>query len=161
MKKIINTDVAFSAVFEIKNSIIKNSAIKEHSTVFIKDNSKVSASMFKSMALVIHSNLNMTNTEGNFSCQNAAITNCNFSGYTRIMNCEVSDCTFDGINIIGDKCEYNVGFGQNIYIPTEFFDCEINFKKNEKTKIMFRNPSKVWRFNKMTLAEFLEKYWKS
>lgn len=24
---------------------------------------------------------------------------------------------------------------------------------------MFRNQSKVWEFNKMSLAEFLEKYW--
>lgn len=38
-------------------------------------------------------------------------------------------------------------------------DYEFNLK-NGDLDIMFRNPSKIWRFNKMSLTEFLEKYWK-
>lgn len=32
--------------------------------------------------------------------------------------------------------------------------------KDGEMDITFRNPSKVWRFNKMSLAVFLKKYWK-
>ena len=88
------------------------------------------------------------------------ITTCGFSGVTKIVNCEIAYCTLDDVDIFGMHCRYTVKPGKDIYVPVQFSDYEFNLKNGE-LDVSFRNPSKVWRFNKMTLAEFLEKYWKS
>lgn len=161
MKEIINTDIDSTARFEIRDSVIKNSAVKYTATGRVWNNSKVLLSTFKGgLFFVDHSNLNMVHTTGGtFACRDAKITNCGSSGLVRIVDCEVSDSTLCDIDIIGIHCYYTVKPGKDIYVPVSFSDYEFNLKNGE-LDITFRNPSKVWRFNKMTLAEFLEKYWK-
>lgn len=102
---------------------------------------------------VDHSNLSMVNiTEGSFACKDAKIINCGSSGIVRIIDCEVSNSTLCDIGSI--HCYYTVKPCKDIYVPTKFSDYEFNLK-NGDLDIMFRNPSKVWRFNKMSLAELV------
>lgn len=158
----INTDIDSTARFEIRDSVIKNSAVKYTATGRVWNNSEVLLSAFKGgLFFVDHSNVNMVHTTGGtFACRDAKITNCDSSGLVRIVDCEVSDSTLCDIDIIGIHCYYTVKSGKDIYVPTKFSDYEFNLKNGE-LDVSFRNPSKVWRFNKMSLAEFLEKYWKS
>lgn len=161
MKEIINTNIDPTARFEIRDSVIKNSAVKYTATGRVWDNSEIYLSTFKGgLFFVDHSNLSMVNiTGGTFACRNAKIINCSSSGIVRIVDCEVSNSMLCDIGIIGIHCYYTVKPGKDIYVPTKFSDYEFNLK-NGDLDITFRNPSKVWRFNKMSLAEFLEKYWK-
>lgn len=161
MKEIINTDIDSTARFEIRDSVIKNSAVKYTATGRMWNNSEVLLSVFKGgLFFIDHSNLNMVNTTGGtFACRDAKITNCGFSGLVRVVDCEVSDTILCDVDIIGIHCYYTVKPGKDIYVPVSFSDYEFNLKNGE-LDITFRNPSKVWRFNKMSLAEFLEKYWK-
>lgn len=92
------------------------------------------------------------------ACRDAKITDCSLYGYNRIVDCKVSNSTLCDIDIFGIYCKYQVKPGKDLYVPTKFSDYEFNLKNGEMD-ITFRNPSKVWRFNKMSLAEFLEKYW--
>lgn len=158
MKKII-TNIDSMARFEIRDSVIKNSAVKYTATGRVWNNSEVLLSVFKGgLFFIDHSNLNMVNTTGGtFACRDAKITNCGSSGLVRIVDCEVSNSTL--CDIIGIHCYYTVKPGKDIYVPVQFSDYEFNLKNGE-LDITFRNTSKIWRFNKMTLAEFLEKYWK-
>ena len=65
MKKIINTDVDSMARFEIRDSVIKNSAVKYTATGRVWNNSEVLLSVFKGgLFFIDHSNLNMVNTTG-------------------------------------------------------------------------------------------------
>lgn len=159
MKEIINTNIDPTTRFEIRDSVINNSAVKYTATGSVWNNSEILLSTFKSgLFFVDHSNLNMVNTiGGTFACKDAKITTCGFSNIVRIIDCEVSDSTLDDIDIIGIHCYYQVKPGKDLYVPTKFSDYEFNLKNGE-IYITFRNPSKVWRFNKMSLAEFLEKY---
>ena len=161
MKEIINTNIDPTARFEICDSVIKNSAVKYTATGRVWDNSEIYLSTFKcGLFFVDHSNLSMVNiTGGTLACRNAKIINCSSSGIVRIVDCEVSDSTLCDVGIIGIHCYYTVKPGKDIYVPTKFSDYEFNLK-NGDLDITFKNPSKVWRFNKMSLAEFLEKYWK-
>lgn len=161
MKKIINTKIDSMARFEIRDSVIKNSAIKYTTTGTVWNNSEIYLSTFKgSLFFVDHSNLSMVNTTGGtLACRDAKIINCGSSGIVRIVDCEVSNSTLCDIDIIGIHCYYQVKPGKDIYVPTKFSDYEFNLKNGE-LNITFRNPNKVWRFNKMSLVEFLEKYWK-
>lgn len=161
MKQIINTNIDPTARFEIRDSVIKNSAVKYTATGRVWNNSEILLSTFKGgLFFVDHSNLNMVHTiGGTFACRDAEITNCGSSGIVRIVDCEVLHSTLCDVDIMGIHCYYTVKPGKDIYVPTEFSDYEFNFKNGE-LDITFRNPSKVWKFNKMSLAEFLEKYWK-
>lgn len=161
MKKIINTDVGRLASLNIEDSVIKDSKIKNTATVNIKKDSEVSSSMFYGgLSFIDHSNLDMVTVKCKvFACQDAKINTCDFSGVTKIVNCEVAYCTLDDVDIFGMHCRYAVKPGKDIYVPVSFLDYEFNLKNGE-LDVSFRNPSKVWRFNKITLAEFLEKYWK-
>lgn len=94
-------------------------------------------------------------TGGTLACRDAKIINCSSSGLVRVIDCKVSDSTLCDVGIIGIHCYYTVKPGKDIYVSIKFSD-----PKNGDLDIMFRNPSKVWRFKKMSLAEFLEKYWK-
>lgn len=125
------------------------------------NNSEIYLSTFKGGLFVVdHSNLSMVNTTGGtLACRDAKIINCSSSGLVRVIDCEVSDSTLCDVSIKGIHCYYTVKPGKDIYVPTKFSNYEFNLK-NGDLDIMFRNPSKVWRFNKMSLAEFLEKYWK-
>lgn len=160
MKKIININIDPTARFEIRDSVIKDSAVKYIATGNVY-NSEISLSTFKGgLFFVDHSNLSMVNTTGGIlACRDAKIINCSSSGLVRVVDCEVSYSTLCDVSIIGVHCYYTVKPGKDIYVPTKFSDYEFNLK-NGKIDIDFRNPSKVWRFNKMSLAEFLEKYWK-
>lgn len=157
----INTDIDSTARFEIRDSVIKNSAVKYTATGRVWNNSEVLLSAFKGgLFFVDHSNVNMVRTTGGtFVCRDAKITNCGSSGIVRIVDCEVSDSTLCDIDIIGIHYYYTVKPGKDIYVPVSFSDYEFNLKNGE-LDVSFRNPSKVWRFNKMSFAEFLEKYWK-
>lgn len=161
MKQIINTNIDPTARFEIRDSVIKNSAVKYTATGRVWDNSEIYLSTFKGgLFFVDHSNLSMVNiTGGTLACEDAKITNCSSSGIVRIIDCEVSDSTLCDVDIIGIHCYCTVKPGKDIYVPTKFSDYEFNLK-NGDLDITFRNPSKVWRFHKMSLVEFLEKYWK-
>lgn len=161
MKQIINTNIDPTARFEIRDSVIKNSAVKYTATGRVWNNSEILLSTFKGgLFFVDHSNLNMVHTiGGTFACRNAEITNCGSSGIVRIVDCEVLHSTLCDVDIMGIHCYYTVKPGKDIYVPIKFSDYEFNLKDGE-LDITFRNPSKVWRFNKMSLAEFLEKYWK-
>ena len=161
MKKIIRTDIGRYASLNIEDSIIKDSRVKDTATVNVKKDSNISLSMFHGgLSYIDHSNLNMVNVKCElFACQDAKIKTCGFSGITKIVDCEIAYCTLDDVDIFGMHCQYTVKPGKDIYVPTEFSDYEFNLK-NEDLGIMFRNPSKVWIFHKMSLAEFLEKYWK-
>lgn len=161
MKKIINTNIDPIARFEIRDSVIKDSVVKYTATGSVYNNSEIFLSTFKGGLFVVdHSNLSMVNTTGGtLACRDAKVTNCSSSGLVRVVDCEVSDSTLCDIGIRGIHCYYTVKPGKDIYVPTKFSDYEFNLK-NGDLDIMFRNPSKVWRFHKMSLAEFLEKYWK-
>lgn len=161
MKKIINTDVGRLTSLNIEDSVIKDSRIKDTATVNIKKDSEVSSSMFYGgLSFIDHSNLDMVTVKCEvFACQDAKINTCSFSGVTKIVNCEIAYCTLDDVDIFGMHCRYTVKPGKDIYVPVSFSDYEFNLKNGE-LDVSFRNPSKVWRFNKMSLAEFLEKYWK-
>lgn len=161
MKEIINTNIDSTAHFEIRDSAIKDSVVKYTATGRVWNNSEISLSIFKGgLFLVDHSNLSMVNTTGGtLACKDAKIINCSFSGIVRIVDCEVLDNALCDIDIIGIHLYYQVKLGKDIYVPTKFSDYEFKLK-NGDLDIMFRNPSKVWKFNKMSLAEFLEKYWK-
>lgn len=161
MKQIINTNIDPMARFEIRDSVIKNSEVKYTATGRVWNNSEILLSTFKGgLFFVDHSNLNMVHTiGGTFACRNAEITNCGSSGIVRIVDCEVLHSTLCDVDIIGIHCYYTVKPGKDIYVPIKFSDYEFNLKDGE-LDITFRNPSKVWGFNKMSLAEFLEKYWK-
>lgn len=161
MKKIINTDIDSMARFVIRDSVIKNSAVKYTATGRVWNNSEVLLSTFKGgLFFVDHSNLNMVNAiGGTFACRDAKITNCGSSGIVRIVDCEVSHSTLCDVDIIGIHCYYTVKPNKDIYVPVKFSDYEFNLKNGE-LDITFENPSKVWRFNKMSFAEFLEKYLK-
>lgn len=161
MKQIINTNIDPTTRFEIRDSVIKNSEVKYTATGRVWNNSEILLSTFKGgLFFVDHSNLNMVHTiGGTFACRNAEITNCGSSGIVRIVDCEVLHSTLCDVDIIGIHCYYTVKPGKDIYVPIKFSDYEFNLKNGE-LDITFRNPSKVWRFNKMSLAEFLEKYWK-
>lgn len=161
MKQIINTNIDPTTRFEIRDSVIKNSEVKYTATGRVWNNSEILLSTFKGgLFFVDHSNLNMVHTiGGTFACRNAEITNCGSSGIVRIVDCEVLHSTLCDVDIMGIHCYYTVKPGKDIYVPIKFSDYEFNLKNGE-LDITFRNPSKVWRFNKMSLAEFLEKYWK-
>lgn len=161
MKQIINTNIDPMTRFEIRDSVIKNSAVKYTATGRVWNNSEILLSTFKGgLFFVDHSNLNMVHTiGGTFACRDAKITNCGSSGIVRIVDCEVLHSTLCDVDIMGIHCYYTVKPGKDIYMPTEFSDYEFNFKNGE-LDITFRNPSKVWKFNKTSLAEFLKKYWK-
>lgn len=161
MKQIINTNIDPTARFEIRDSVIKNSEVKYTATGRVWNNSEILLSTFKGgLFFVDHSNLNMVHTiGGTFACRNAEITNCGSSGIVRIVDCEVLHSTLCDVDIMGIHCYYTVKPGKDIYVPIKFSDYEFNLKNGE-LDITFRNPSKVWGFNKMSLAEFLEKYWK-
>lgn len=161
MKQIINTNIDPTARFEIRDSVIKNSAVKYTATGRVWNNSEILLSTFKGgLFFVDHSNLNMVHTiGGTFACRDAEITNCGSSGIVRIVDCEVLHSTLCDVDIMGIHCYYTVKPCKDIYVPIKFSDYEFNLKDGE-LDITFRNPSKVWRFNKMSLAEFLEKYWK-
>lgn len=161
MKEIINTNIDSTARFEIRDSVIKNSVVKYTATGKVWNNSEIFLSTFKGGLFVIdNSNLSMVNTiGGTLACRNAKIINCSSSGLVRIVDCEVSDSTLCDVSIIGIHCYYTVKPGKDIYVPIKFSDYEFNLR-NGDLDIMFKNPSKVWRFHKMSLAEFLEKYWK-
>lgn len=161
MEKIINTNIDSTARFIIRDSVIKDSRVKDTAIVNVKKDSNISLSMFHSgLSYIDHSNLNMVNVKCElFACQDAKIETCGFSGITKIIDCEIAYCTLDDVDIFGMHCQYTVKPGKDIYVPTKFSDYEFNLK-NGDLDITFRNPSKVWRFNKMSLAEFLEKYWK-
>ena len=161
MKKIINTDVDKLASLEIEDSVIKDSRVKDDATVRVYKNSEVSSSMFRGgMTFIDHSNLDMVTVKnGTFACRDAKINTCGFSGITRIVDCEVAYCTLDDVDIFGMHCKYTVKPGKDVYVPVSFSDYEFNLKNGE-LDVSFRNPSKVWRFNKMSFAEFLEKCWK-
>lgn len=161
MKKIINTNIDSIARFEIRDSVIKDSVVKYTATGSVYNNSEIFLSTFKGGLFVVnHSNLSMVNTTGGtLACRDAKIINCSSSGLVRVVDCEISDSTLCDVSIRGIHCYYTVKPGKDIYVPTKFSDYEFNLK-NGDLDIMFRNPSKVWRFHKMSLAEFLEKYWK-
>ena len=161
MKKIINTDISRFASLEIRDSIIKDSRIKNAATVNVWKGSNISLSMFHyGMNYIDHSKLNMVDVKcGLFACRDAKIKTCGFSGITKIVDCEIAYCTLDNVDIFGMCCQYTVKPGKDIYVPIKFSDYEFNLKNGE-LDITFRNPSKVWKFNKMSFAEFLEKYWK-
>lgn len=161
MKQIINTNIDPMTRFEIRDSVIKNSAVKYTATGRVWNNSEILLSTFKGgLFFVDHSNLNMVHTiGGTFACRDAKITNCGSSGIVRIVDCEVLHSTLCDVDIMGIHCYYTVKPGKDIYVPIKFSDYEFNLKDGE-LDITFRNPSKVWKFNKMSLAEFLEKYWK-
>lgn len=161
MKKIINTKINDLALLDIEDSVIENSELKGVSTVRISKNSKISLAMFyRGLNFIKHSNLYMVWASGEtLACRDAKITGCNFYGHNRIIDCEISNSTLCDIDIIGIHCYYTVKPGKDIYVPTKFSDYEFNLK-NGDLDITYRNPSKIWRFNKMSLTEFLEKYWK-
>lgn len=161
MKEIINTNIDHTARFEIRDSVIKDSAVKYTATGSVWNNSEIYLSTFKGgLFFVDHSNLSMVNTTGGtLACKDAKIINCSSSGLVRIVDCEVSDSALCDVSIIGIHCYCTVKPGKDIYVPTKFSDYEFNLK-NGDLDITFRNQSKVWRFHKMSLAEFLEKYWK-
>lgn len=161
MKQITNTRVDDLALLDIEDSTIENSELKGVSTVRISKNSEISLAMFyRGLNLIKHSNLYMVWAAGEtLACRDAKITNCSFYGYNRIIDCEISNSTLCDIDIFGIHCYYTVKPGKDIYVPIKFSDYEFNLKDGE-LDITFRNPSKVWRFNKMSLAEFLKKYWK-
>ena len=161
MKKIINTNIDPISRFEIRDSVIKDSVVKYTATGSVYNNSEIFLSTFKGGLFVVdHSNLSMVNTTGGtLACRDAKIINCSSSGLVGVIDCEVSDSTLCDVSIIGIHCYYTVKPGKDIYVPIKFSDYEFNFR-NGDLDIMFRNPSKVWKFHKMSLAEFLEKYWK-
>ena len=161
MKEMMNTKVNDLASLDIEDSVIEKSELKGTSTVRIKRNSEISSVIFYSgLNLIDHSNLNMVwAASETLACRDAKITDCSLYGYNRIVDCKVSNSTLCDMDIFGIYCKYQVKPGKDIYVPTKFSDYEFNLK-NGDLDIMFRNPSKAWRFNKMSLAEFLKKYWK-
>ena len=76
--------------------------------------------------------------------------NAGVRGYILVNPQFISSMYYRYYYIMSVKCNYK---------GVSFSDYEFNLKNGE-LDVSFRNPSKVWRFNKMSLADFLERYWK-
>lgn len=95
MKKIINADISRFASLDIRDSIIKDSKIKNAATVNVWKGSNISLSMFHcGMNYIDHSKLNMVDVKcGLFACRDAKIETCGFSGITKIVDCDIAHLT--------------------------------------------------------------------